>query len=176
MTKASLLTAAIAITATLTSSASFQRFRHVPSPQRHRQHTELQKPYIPEEQPDTATLTGAEMLDTITPLRPASDFAYAAVLAPWVLNGYRHLEPVKFKAKDAVYEESTIVNIPADSVPSDSMPSPEWIAIEEDGPSAKTPDFSRPEWLARENRSRQFTLDMIHSLMTLSPLTREYTK
>ena len=117
MTKASLLTAAIAITATLTSSASFQRFRHVPSPQRHRQHTELQKPYIPEEQPDTATLTGAEMLDTITPLRPASDFAYAAVLAPWVLNGYRHLEPVKFKAKDAVYEESTIVNIPADSVP-----------------------------------------------------------
>ena len=175
MTKASLLTAAIAITATLTSSASFQRFRHVPSPQRHRQHTELQKPYIPEEQPDTATLTGAEMLDTITPLRPASDFAYAAVLAPWVLNGYRHLEPVKFKAKDAVYEESTIVNIPADSVPSDSMPSPEWIAIEEDGPSAKTPDFSRPEWLARESRSRQFTLDMMHSLMTFSPLTTEYT-
>ena len=76
-----LLTAAIAITATLTSSASFQRFRRVPSPQRHRQHTELQKPYIPEEQPDTATLTGAEMLDMITPLRPASDFAYAAVLA-----------------------------------------------------------------------------------------------
>ena len=110
---------------------------------------------------------------TITPLRPASDFAYAAVL-PLVLNGYRHLEPVKFKAKDAVYEESTIVNIPADSVPSDSMPSPEWIAIERTARWPRRLISHVPNgW--RESRSRQFTLDMMHSLMTFSLLTTEYT-
>lgn len=168
-----MLAAVIAVSTAVASFAAPQRFRHVPSAQI-RHNTDLHKTEN-EEPSDTIALSGAEMLDTIRPQQQASEFAYAAMLAPWVMYGYRHLTPTRFNVSAAVYKEAPIVNIPTESVADSTVSHPEWIAIEEIEPSPVRTDYSRPEWIARESKARQFTLDMMHSLMTFSPRTTEYT-
>lgn len=141
---------------------------------------------IAEERVDTVPpreLTAAEILDTIVLRRPsANNLAYSVMLAPWVLNGYRHVaspriapDTLPISIPTIVYTgEETLIE-PASGVPDSLSYIEEIPALGAFRPSSlPTDEWKMPESIVRGNRDVRMAADAIHMVMVNHPRSTEY--
>ena len=168
LTRVLLLAAGLSFASVVNAGTVHPRFRHVPSHNLRPARTEQQST----PKTDSVALSPAQILDTITPRREPSAFAYASTLAPWVVSGYRHTTPARFDLPAPRYNLPPVIE---ESAPLTDREIPEWQAAEENAVLAELPDFSSPEWLVYAKKDTRMTLDIIHQMMSYSPSTIEYT-
>lgn len=184
-----LAVALLLITASLVSAATWR--------QRGSASRMLRRPVNAVEVRDTVAprpLTAAEILDTITLRRPSdNNLPYAALLAPWVMNGYRHISRHEFKPAPLPPLETIVYSgeeapdsveaphcAPAGRYPGDGFPAP--LSFDEELPalnafrssSQPTVPWSMPESILRTDAALRLTADIMHTVMVNHPRSTEY--
>lgn len=175
-TTVSLLALCVAVLSTIFPlQAAPQKFRHVPSRAMRHPVNAIPVRDAYTEKADTVELTPAEILDTIQlKRRPVWDFTYSAMIAPWVLKGFRHITPPRFAVPVPVYDRPTIVATPDSTSVPETTDHPEWLAHEESVSIPDPREYTTPEWLASSSAQSRLTMDVMQSVMVNSPQTIQY--